>query len=103
MQETNHFNISELSDHLFWDVDRYALDVNKNFSFILQRVLSYGLLRDWDLLYKTFGLTKITEETKKIRNLDDKSLHFIAQISGSKLSEFKCYTTRQSMSKHWKF
>ena len=103
MENTSELNIDNFSSHLFWDVDRDTLDIHKNLTFILQRTLSYGLLSDWNLLYKSFGLVKITEEAKKIRNLDNKSLHFIAQISGSELKEFKCYTTRQSISKHWNF
>lgn len=103
MQQKNEVKISDLSDHLFWDIDRNKLDINKNFRFILQRILSYGLFNDWILLYHSFGLKKIAEEAKKIRNLDDKSLHFVAHISGSKLSDFKCYTTRQSIPKHCNF
>ena len=103
MKEKIQFDIGELSEHLFWDVDRNTLDIHKNFNFVLQRTLSYGLLRDWILLYKAFGLKKIVDETKKIRNLDDKSLHFIAQISGTSLSDFRCYTTKQSIPQHWHF
>ncbi len=103
MNKEHPVNLSEFSDHLFWDVDRNTLDINKNFNFILQRTLSYGLFSDWILLYKAFGLKKIVDETKKIRNLDDKSLHFIAQISDSPLSDFKCYTSRQSIPQHWHF
>jgi len=103
MRQKNKVKISDFSDHLFWDIDRNKLDINKNFSFVLQRVLSYGLFNDWNLLYKSFGLARIAEEAKKIRNLDDKSLHFVAHISGSKLSDFRCYTTRQSIPRHWHF
>lgn len=103
MQKENRFDIKNLSDHLFWDVDPDNLEINKNFAFILQRILSYGLLKDWMLFYKTFGLEKITEEAKALRNLDSKSLHFIAHLSGSDLSDFKCYTTRQLIPKHWNF
>lgn len=103
MKDKNSFNIKNLSEHLFWDVDIETLDINKNFAFILQRILRYGLLKDWILLYKTFGIKKITQTAKTIRNLDDKSLHFIAQLSGSELSEFRCYTSKQSIPGHWEF
>jgi len=103
MQEKKQFNINNFSAHIFWDVDRNKLDINKNFGFVLQRVLNYGLLHDWNLVYKSFGLKKITEEAKKIRNLDDRSLHFIAHLSDSNLDDFKCYTTKQSIPKHWNF
>jgi len=43
MKEKIQFDIGELSEHLFWDVDRNTLDIHKNFNFVLQRTLSYGL------------------------------------------------------------
>ena len=103
MLDKSILTVSNLSKHLFWDVDRNDLDLNKNFRFILARVLEYGLINDWILLYKHFGLEKITSEAKEIRNLDDKSLHFIAHLSDTKLQEFRCYTYKQSIPKHWNF
>ncbi|NQU88491.1 MAG: hypothetical protein HQ541_22315 [Mariniphaga sp.] len=103
MLQQNTFSITDLSNHLFWDVDPNILDMEKNFCFILSRILEYGLLNDWILLFKQFGLEKITLEAKKIRSLDEKSLHFIAQLSDSKLEEFRCYTYKQSTPKHWNF
>ena len=103
MSSQEILSVKDLSTHLFWDIDSNSLDVNKNFRFILTRVLEYGLINDWVLLYKHFGLDRIASEAKEIRNLDDKSLHFIAQLSDSKLEEFKCYTYKQSIPKHWNF
>ena len=103
MFDKSILTVSDLSKHLFWDVDCNDLDLNKNFRFILSRVLEYGLINDWILLYKHFGLEKITSEAKEIRNLDDKSLHFIAHLSDTKLEEFRCYTYKQSIPKHWNF
>ncbi len=103
MQTDNALDIRDLSNYLFWDVDRNNLDIHKNFRFILTRVLEYGSINDWLLLYKYFGLEKIISEAKGIRNLDDKSLHFLAHLSDSKLEEFKCYTWKQSTPKHWNF
>ena len=103
MKDKNSFNIKNLSKHLFWDVNIDKMDIEKNFSFILQRILKYGLLDDWILLHKTFGLKKITEAAKTIRDLDKKSLHFIAQLSCSEISEFRCYTSKQSAPGHWEF
>lgn len=103
MQKENTFDINQLSDHLFWDVDRSKLDLNTHFRFVLQRILSYGLMRDWNLFYNEFGIKRITEEAKEIRNMDERSLHFIAHLSGLDIHDFKCYTTKQSIPQHWNF
>jgi hypothetical protein len=39
-----------LSKHLFWDTPLINVDVEKNKGFIVQRVLEYGLMNDWNLI-----------------------------------------------------
>jgi hypothetical protein len=95
--------IQDLSAHLFWDVNPDSLDMEKDFRFVLTRVLGYGVMKDWMQLFEHFGIERIASEAKRIRSLDDKSLHFIAHMSGSNLEEFKCYTYKQSIAKHWDF
>ena len=99
----NILSISDLSPHLFWDIDPGLLDAENDFRFVLGRVLQYGLLSDWLLIYKHFGMERIASEAKQIRDLDEKSIHFIAKLSGSKLEEFKCYTWKQLTPRHWDF
>ncbi|WP_428222002.1 DUF6922 domain-containing protein [Gaoshiqia sediminis] len=103
MTQQNTLSVLDLSPHLFWDIDPRGLDIQKDFHFLVGRVLQYGLISDWLFLYKHFGLEKITAEAKQIRDLDDRSVHFIAHLSGSTLNEFKCYTWKQSIPPHWNF
>ena len=42
--------IANFSPHIFWDVDVHSIDMEKNGAFVLQRVLQYGILKDWLLL-----------------------------------------------------
>ncbi len=100
MELIEQLDISHLSAHLFWDVNPDQIDIETDFRFILSRVLQYGMIRDWVLLVRYAGLERIATEAKEIRSLDDRSLHFIASITGSKLEEFKCYTWKQSIPGH---
>jgi hypothetical protein len=95
--------ISQLSAHLFWDVKPDLLDPDRNKTFIIKRVLEYGLWEDWLLLKKFYGLETITNETQGFRELDPRSLAFIAQLSGVPKEKFKCYTTEQLTPPHWNF
>ena len=49
----------DLSPHLFWDADTTKIDPEKHAELIVQRILEYGLLKDWQLLKKHYGLEKI--------------------------------------------
>jgi hypothetical protein len=86
----------KLSKHLFWDIDLDTLNYEEHGVFIVQRVLTYGLEEDWIAILTYYGLDKISELAKEARNLDDRSLAFIAALTGSSYEEFRCYTTKPS-------
>jgi len=96
-------DLQTLSPHLFWDVDIHTITWEAHCVFIVQRVLEYGMLSDWMCLYKTIGIQEIGAIAKKIRSLDAKSLAFISALSNIPLTDFLCYTTKQSIPKHWNF
>jgi hypothetical protein len=93
--------IRRLSPHLFWDVNPSELNWEKNIAFIIERVLQRGTLDEWKTIVSVYGLEKIVENVKKMRTLDPVSLHFIAAISHSPLTEFKCYNNRYLTQQHW--
>lgn len=95
--------ISELSGHLFWDVDRSQLRFEEHQRFIVQRILEYGLLNDWLLLRKSMSIDEIASVSKELRSLDDISLNFISKLSGQVKEDFRCYTIRPSQNKLWPF
>lgn len=42
--------VHDFSAHLFWDVDLEKFYFDQYKEFIVQRVLEYGILKDWILL-----------------------------------------------------
>lgn len=97
------FDITALSSHLFWDVDKSKLSFEVHKPFIIQRILEYGLLKDWLLLRKNLSIEEIATITKSLRSLDDISLNFISKISGKSKEDFRCYTTKPLQKKLWPF
>jgi hypothetical protein len=96
-------NITNLSPHLFWDVNRDRLDLEKNKELIIQRTLDYGLMSDWRMIREYYGINKIAKTAMTIRDLDTRSASFVAILSGIPIEKFLCYTTKQSMPQHWDF
>lgn len=96
-------NINDLSPHLFWDVKRETLDAERNKSFIIQRVITYGAMEDWFLVEKHYGIKEIGEIAKGFKSLDPKSLAFLVVKTGIPKEEFRCYIIRQSQPIHWDF
>ena len=77
----NELDITALSPHLFWDVDVNKMDILKNKQMIVQRVLELGLLADWILIEKYFGVAEIAEIAMNLKEMDSKSLAFISVLA----------------------
>ena len=95
--------IEDFSPHLFWDVDKKLLSFSRNKRLIIQRVLEYGMLNDWMMIYRHYGIKEIAETTLHLKELDKKSASLISMLSGIPKEEFLCYTTKPSTPKHWNF
>lgn len=94
-------NIGSFSRNLFWDVNQSTFDPKRNKRWLFSRVLEFGTLNDWRIIFKYYGINTITEELKQVRSLEPRALNFIASLSKTPLKEFKCYKRRLSSRKHW--
>jgi hypothetical protein len=101
MTKNNTTPVSQLPRHLFWDVNPENLEWQMNHQLIIERVLERGTLDQWRTIVSVYGLEKIVETVKQMRSLDPVSLHFIAAISHTPLTEFRCYHTRYLTQEHW--
>jgi hypothetical protein len=95
--------ISSLSSHLFWDVNKDNLDPENSKKLIVQRVMEYGLYKDWQLIYSYYGIKEIAETAKYIKDIEMKSVVFLSFLSGIPKEHFLCYTIKQSTPRHWNF
>ena len=95
--------VNSLSKHLFWDVEVAEIDAEQHSSFIIKKVLLYGLYSDFQQILNYYGLDKIIDAATKIKEIDKKTASYLSVISGVSKSRFACYTTQQSRMKHWNF
>ncbi|MCF6307400.1 MAG: hypothetical protein L3J09_05540 [Flavobacteriaceae bacterium] len=102
MHDQNNI-IQKFSEHLFWDVDKSLIDPIQNSKYIVNSVMQYGFFKDWKLLNTLYTLDTIVEIAANNKSLDKKSASFLALISNTSTSIFLCYTTKQSIPRHWNF
>lgn len=62
--------MEQFSPHLFWDVRKEDINLDAHAQYVIQRVLEYGLLGDWNLIKSYYGLPKIVETAKGLRSLE---------------------------------
>ncbi|MEM8524955.1 MAG: hypothetical protein AAGG68_09940 [Bacteroidota bacterium] len=90
-----NYSISNLSSHLFWDVDHAQLSFEKSAIYLIERVAYLGNLKDWLLLRDVYGNEKLKEVILNMRSLDDKSLHYYSLIFNIPKEAFRCYKNKQ--------
>lgn len=93
--------LNNMSDVLFWDVDKSQADLEQYPAFIIQRVLEYGDWHDWKLLLAYYGLNRIVDVCKQLRTLDPVCLSFINAISDTQKEDFICYHTARLNATLW--
>ena len=82
--------INMFSAHLFWDVRKEDVDFDEHAQYIIKRVLEYGLLEDWNLIRQYYGLSKIVEVAKELRDLEPRALAYISAVSKTPKEQFRC-------------
>lgn len=94
---------TEFSNYLFWDVDRTKIDFDKRKAWVIDRVLSHGMLSDWEKIKTFYGKETIQTVAMQLRYLDKRTLHFCAAYFDVPIEAFRCYTYELSNPGHWNY
>ena len=100
---TENSLIENLSPHLFWDVDKASIDVTQHQAFLVERVMSHGLLTDWQLLKTVYSKEILRKIVLQLRYMDKYSLHFCIAYFNEPITNFRCYNFAQSNPAHWNY
>ncbi|RMZ50232.1 hypothetical protein EB822_09470 [Flavobacteriaceae bacterium PRS1] len=95
--------ILELSKVIFWDTDQKSLCWKENAHYIISKVVQYGNLKDWNIIKNHYTTKRLEAEVINMRYLDKKTLSYLSMFFNIPKKEFRCYTTKQSIQKHWNF
>lgn len=86
----------QLSDHLFWDVDRSSIDPERHTPWLVKRVLEYGCWRDWQTLVAHYGKPRLAEISTGIRSLQPRALACCQAWFQLPPTAFRCSTSTPS-------
>ena len=93
----------KLSREIFWDTNYDTIDWDKNYQWVICRVLEYGGLIDWREMKLYYKESKIIESAINARSLSRKTVHFIHNIFDIPLEKFRCYNSTRSDQTHWMY
>ena len=86
--------MTELSEHLFWDVDRSTVDPERHGAWLARRVLEYGRWADWQWLVAYYGKARLAEMVIGLRSLQPRAFAFCCAWFQLPPSSFRCSTTK---------
>ncbi len=75
------------SQYLFWDTPVEKIDTEKHKNYIIERVLSRGLLQDFYFLLQLYTREEIIKAVKSSRVLDKKTINFCSHYFKIPLNE----------------
>ena len=85
--------MTRLSEHLFWDVDRSAVDPERHAPWLVKRVLEYGRWRDWQTVASHYGKPRLAGIVTNLRALDPRARAFCQAWLALPADAFRCSTT----------
>lgn len=85
--------MTALSDHLFWDVDRTAIDPERHAAWLAKRVVEYGRWADWQLLVGHYGKPRLVELLTGQRILQPRAFAFCCAWFQLPPTSFRCSAT----------
>ena len=96
-------DIPALRKSLFWDVDFAKIEWQKNYRFVIERVLERGTFDEWQQIKDIYGLEKIKETALQVRWLDNTTLSFCSNYFHIHKEQFRCYTLKSLNPAPWVF
>ena len=100
---TQHKKLTQLSPHLFWDTPIEHLYWWEHRAFIVERVMNYGFIEDWNTIKEWYKKEEMKNIVTDIRTLDDFSIAFLSLILDLPKEAFRCYNDRQSRPSFWHY
>jgi len=90
----------KLSKYLFWDCDYSKVDFDKNYKYVVEKVVTRGQINDFYEIQRYYSKEKIKDAITHIRSMPYKVLNFLSVVYDIPLENFRCYTKIQLNQRH---
>jgi hypothetical protein len=81
----------QLSDHLYWDVDRATVDVDRHRRFMIPRIMDRGALADVTAAWAYYGEACVRDTLLSARSLSKKTIAFFANQFNLPRDRFRAF------------
>ena len=92
---------AQINPSLLWEYDIQEIDYAAMRNLVVQRVIERGWPHDWYAMLNLYGIDGVKNAVKELSYLNEKDLNFVSLQFGITLTDFQCYTKKQSAGIHW--
>lgn len=101
MDKKGEKKIPRLHKRLFWEFRVDAIDWQKEYAVIIQRVIERGTTQEWKELVRFYGKDRVVKTLKEeVNYLPDEIIENVCSYFRLKPSHLKCYIRKQSLPRH---
>ncbi len=93
----------DLKPEYFWDVSIDDIDVSASKRLIVERIFSYGTLKEIKKIIEFYGKVEVITTLTGLNYLDRKTLNFVSKLFNIPPNSFKCSKRKQSHHQHWNY
>jgi len=92
---------AKINPSLLWEYNIEEVDYTRMRNIIVQRVTERGWPRDWYAILNLYGVDGVKNALRELPYLNDKDMNFVSREFNIPLTDFKCYTKKQSARVRW--
>ena len=92
---------SQINEVLFWDINFDRIDFANQKAFIIPRVMDRGTKKDVKLIWNFYGEEIIKESLINTRFLENKTIHFFANLFSIQPEDFRAFRMKQKQTSNW--
>lgn len=81
---------------IFWDVNFDKLDYDLRANFVIERVFERGDVEDIRNCRRYYGDEKVTQALVNAKFLPEITMYLASAVINRPITDFRCYTLRQS-------
>ncbi len=81
---------------IFWDVVFEKIDYDKKANFVIERIFERGDVEDIRNCRRYYGDEKVREALLNAKFLPETRMYLASAVIDRPITEFRCYTLRQS-------
>ena len=92
---------AQIRRSLFWEFEFEKINWMEMRDIVVQRVIERGRMDDYYAILNLYGIEGVVDAIKNIPYMNSKDQAFVCSVFNIDKKDLKCFSRKQSTSRHW--